>query len=136
MLEHDGSTKDGNLRRLAEATGQRPMAYSRDDAVRVAREFLKRAAMRHRIHRAFLFGSCVWSRPAEHSDIDLAVILEASPVWEGSSVDEQFEIFHEAQEYNSLLEVICFTREEFENDGGALIRRIKKEGLELWRGSP
>ncbi len=111
------------------------MAYSRDDAVRVAREFLQGVASRYRIHRAFLFGSYVWGRPAAYSDIDLAVVLARSPGLQSSSVDEQFEIFHEAQEYNSALEVICFTRDEFEDDGGALIRRIKKEGLELWRES-
>ena len=107
------------------------MAYSRDDAVRIARGFLQRAISRYRIRRAFLFGSYAWGRPTEYSDIDVAVILETSPASQGSSFDEQFEIFHEAQEYNSALEVICFTPEEFEDDSGALMRRIKKEGLEL-----
>lgn len=111
------------------------MAYSRDDVVRIAREFLQRAISRYRIRRAFLFGSYAWGRPTEYSDIDVAVILEPSPASQSSSFDEQFEIFHEAQEYNSALEVICFTPEEFEDDGRALMRRIKKEGLELWRAT-
>jgi len=111
------------------------MAYSRDDAIRVAREFVQRAASRYRIHRAFLFGSYAWGVPAEHSDIDLAVVLETSSGSRGAGVDEEFELFHEAQESSSLLEVICFSREEFESDGGTLIRRIKKDGLELWRAS-
>jgi hypothetical protein len=40
-------------------------------------------------------------------------------------------IFHEAQKYNSLLEVVCFVQEEFDRDGGALARLIKKEGIKL-----
>ena len=33
--------------------------------------------------------------------------------------------------YNSLLEVVCFVQEEFDRDGGALVRLIKKEGIRL-----
>ncbi|MFQ5871997.1 MAG: nucleotidyltransferase domain-containing protein [Candidatus Geothermarchaeales archaeon] len=107
------------------------MPYSRDDAIRIARRFLGEATFRHRIRRAFLFGSCVWGRLAEHSDIDLAVVLDISTASEASEFGEAFEIFHEAQEYNSALEVVCFTLEDFESDGAALIRRIKKDGLEI-----
>lgn len=45
--------------------------------------------------------------------------------------DEYFKIFHEAQGYNSLLEVGCFNKEEFDWDGGTLVRQIKKEGIKL-----
>lgn len=107
------------------------MAYSRDDAVRIARGFLRKASLRHRIRRAFLFGSSVWGRPKEYSDIDLAVVLETSPVPSGTDFDESFEIFHEAQEHNSALEVACFTLEEFESGSVTLVRWIKKEGLEI-----
>ncbi|MBI4634939.1 MAG: nucleotidyltransferase domain-containing protein [Candidatus Rokubacteria bacterium] len=112
------------------------MAYSRDDALRIAREFLEGAVRRHRIKLAFLFGSHAWARPSEHSDIDLAVVFEPVTPTHDAEYDEQFEIFHEAQKFNSALEVVCFTPEEFESDGGALIRRIKKEGLEVWRAAP
>lgn len=107
------------------------MAYSRDDAVTIASGFLRDAARRHRIHRAFLFGSSVWGRPAAYSDVDLAVVLEPSPVSGHPGVGEAFEIFHAAQEYNSALEVICFTVEEFEDETAPLVRRIKKDGLEI-----
>jgi len=40
-------------------------------------------------------------------------------------------IFHKAQEYNSLLEVVCFTQGEFDQDGEALAQLIKKEGIRL-----
>ncbi len=107
------------------------MAYSRDEAVGIVHGFLRKTSLRHRVRRAFLFGSSVWGHPKEHSDIDLAVVLETSPVPSGTGFGESFEIFHEAQEYNSALEVVCFTLEEFESDSATLVRRIKKEGLEI-----
>jgi hypothetical protein len=48
-----------------------------------------------------------------------------------SPFDESFEIFHEAQEYNSILEVVCFDQGEFDRDGGTLVRKIKKDGIKL-----
>ena len=107
------------------------MVYSRTDAVGIAGSFLGRVSRRHRIRRAFLFGSTVWGSPRKYSDIDLAVVLEPSPAASGSSYGEAFEIFHAAQEFNSALEVVCFTPQEFDEDGGSLVRRIKKAGLEL-----
>lgn len=107
------------------------MAYSKNNAVEIARGFLKEAVLRHRIRRAFLFGSFVWGRPTEHSDIDLAVVLETAPASDSAGFGEGFEIFHEAQKYNSALEVICFTFDEFESDDATLVRRIKKDGLEI-----
>ena len=107
------------------------MAYSRDDAVNIARDFLQHAVRRHKIRRAFLFGSSVWGQPAAYSDIDLALVLDASRTPDSLGFGEAFEIFHEAQEYNSALEVVCFTVEEFQDDSAGLIRRIKKEGLEI-----
>jgi hypothetical protein len=50
---------------------------------------------------------------------------------EESLFDEPFMIFHEAQEFNSRLEVVCFAQEEFDQDGGALARQIKREGIKL-----
>ena len=50
---------------------------------------------------------------------------------EESPFDENFKIFHVAQKYNSLLEVVCFVQEEFDQDGGSLVRLIKKEGIRL-----
>jgi hypothetical protein len=63
--------------------------------------------------------------------VDLAVILGGSPGLGESLFDESFMIFHEAQEFNSRLEVVCFPQEEFDQDGGALARQIKKEGIKL-----
>jgi len=32
---------------------------------------------------------------------------------------------------SSVLEVVCFDREEFDRDGGTLIKKIKREGIKL-----
>ena len=105
------------------------MAYSKDDALKIAKAFLREATRRHDIKGAYLFGSFVSGRQKEHSDIDLAIIIggtSASPDWYAK---EAFEIFHEAQEYNSFLEVICFLKEELEENGASIIGRIKREGV-------
>lgn len=44
---------------------------------------------------------------------------------------ETHEIFHEAQEQDSLLEVLCFREDEFETDGDTLVAKIKKEGIRI-----
>jgi predicted nucleotidyltransferase len=108
------------------------MVYSRDEASGIARAFLARIADRYRVQRAFLFGSTVWGAPGRYSDIDLAVVIEprAGDV-EGVWDDDAFEIFHAAQEYNSALEVLCLSQEEFEDDGVTVVHRIKEQGVEL-----
>jgi hypothetical protein len=64
-----------------------------------------------------------------NSLIDLAVVLGGVSASPDRYPGESFEIFHEAQEYNSLLEVVCFRREEFEENGASIIGRIKREGI-------
>ncbi len=78
---------------------------------------------------AYLFGSFAKGTPAEYSDVDLAIVLGGSSRLEESLFDDQFMIFHEAQEFNSRLEVVCFPQEEFDQDCGALAERVKKEGI-------
>jgi hypothetical protein len=63
--------------------------------------------------------------------VDLAIVLGSLDMSEESPFDENFKIFHVAQKYNSLLEVVCFVQEEFDQDGGSLVRLIKKEGIRL-----
>ena len=63
--------------------------------------------------------------------MDLAIVLGSLDSTEESPFDENFKIFHAAQKYNSLLEVVCFGQEEFDQDGGALVRLIKKEGIRV-----
>jgi predicted nucleotidyltransferase len=97
----------------------------------MAKEFLDRVRRKYDVRDAYLFGSFAKGTPAEYSDVDLAIVLGGSSRFEESLFDEQFMIFHEAQEFNSRLEVVCFPKEEFDQDGGALARWVKKEGIKL-----
>ncbi|MBI3391835.1 MAG: nucleotidyltransferase domain-containing protein [Nitrospirae bacterium] len=105
------------------------MALTKDDALEIARSFLVEAKKQHEISSAYLFGSYVSGREKDWSDIDLAVVLAGKSISHDRYVSESFEIFHEAQEYNSLLEVVCFRQEEFEEIGASIVSRIKREGI-------
>lgn len=105
------------------------MALSKNEAIKISKDFLVACSQKHDIRRAYLFGSFARGAVSEYSDIDLAVILGNTRASEDSPYDEDFEIFHEAQQHNSLIEVICFSENDFEQEGSALARRIKKEGI-------
>lgn len=107
------------------------MALSKDDVVRIAKGFIEILRRSHDVRQAYLFGSFVKGAAKDYSDIDLAIIFGSLDVSEGSPFGEDFRIFHAAQKYNSLLEVVCFLQEEFEKDGGTLVRLIKREGVRL-----
>ncbi len=107
------------------------MALPKDEVIRIAKGFIEIIQPRHDVRQAYLFGSYARGTPKDYSDVDLAIVLGTLGVPEESPFDEAFEIFHAAQKYNSLLEVVCFVEEEFDQDGGALVRLIKKEGIRL-----
>jgi predicted nucleotidyltransferase len=107
------------------------MDLSKDEVIQIAKKFLDHVRRKHDVRDAYLFGSFAKGTPAEYSDVDLAIVLGGPPRLEESPFDESFMIFHEAQEFNSRLEVVCFRQEEFDQDGGVLARQIKKEGIKL-----
>jgi len=107
------------------------MALSKDEVIEMANGFLELLRQTHDVRQAYLFGSFAKGTAKDYSDVDLAVVLGSLDRSEESPFDEAFKIFHEGQEYNSLLEVVCFPQEEFQQNGGALVRLIKKEGIRL-----
>ena len=107
------------------------MALSKDEVIKMANEFLELLRQTHDVRQAYLFGSFAKGTAKDYSDVDLAIVLGSLDISEESPFDEDFKIFHEAQKYNSLLEVVCFVQEEFDRDGGSLVRLIKKEGIRL-----
>lgn len=104
------------------------MAYTQNKAVELAKSFLKQASKRHPIRFAYLFGSYVRGTQKDYSDIDIALVISGKGE---RYYEESLALFHEAQEFNSLLEVICFREDEFERGEAAVVARIKKEGLQL-----
>jgi len=107
------------------------MALSKDEVNQMVKRFLELLRQRHDIREAYLFGSSALGLAKDYSDVDLAIVLGSLEKSEDSPFDEAFEIFHEAQEYNSLLEVVCFVQEDFARNGGSLVRKIKKEGIKV-----
>lgn len=106
------------------------MAYTQDKAIELAKSFLKQSSNRHPIQAAYLFGSYARGTQKSYSDIDIAVVLGKIAQIK-RYYEETLEIFHEAQEYNSLLEILCFREDEFERDGEGIISKIKKEGVKI-----
>jgi predicted nucleotidyltransferase len=107
------------------------MALPKDQVIKIAKGFLEILRQTHDVRQAYLFGSYAKETAKDYSDVDLAIVLGTLGFSEESPFDEPFKIFHAAQKYNSLLEVVCFVQEEFDQDGGALVRLIKKEGIRL-----
>ena len=107
------------------------MASRKDEAIKKANQFVALIRRKHDVRAVYLFGSFAKGTEKEYSDIDLAIILGTEDRSAAPPFDERFQIFHEAQKFNSLLEVICFNQEEFDQDGGGLGQRIKKEGIRI-----
>ena len=107
------------------------MAMSKDEVIKIVNRFLESLRLKHDVREAYLFGSCAKGTEKDSSDVDLAVVLGSLDTSQDSPFDETFQIFHEAQEFNSILEVVCFAQEDFDRDGGTLVRQIKKNGLKL-----
>jgi predicted nucleotidyltransferase len=107
------------------------MALSKNEAIKMAKGFLDACSKKHDIKRAYVFGSFAKGKAKDYSDVDLALVLGSLRSADEAIYDEDFEIFHEAQQYNALLEVICFLEDAFDRNEGAIIKKIRKEGISL-----
>jgi predicted nucleotidyltransferase len=107
------------------------MALSKDDIIEIANGFLESIRQKHEVREAYLFGSWAAGTAKDYSDVDLAIVLGARTNFESFPFNEDFEIFHEAQKYNSRLEVISFIENEFDENKSPLVKKIKKEGIRL-----
>ena len=107
------------------------MALPKDEVIKIANGFIERIRKKHDVRQVYLFGSFATDMAKDHSDADVAIVLGSLASSEDSPFSEDFEIFHEAQKYNSLLETVCFVEEEFDRNDSILIKKIKKEGVRL-----
>jgi len=105
------------------------MAYARDQVVDEVRKIIFELGKEHDIRAAYLFGSHARGTAKEYSDIDVAIIL--GRFRNGGPFDERFDIFHQVQQRNSLVEVVCFTEEEFDHEAAPVVRFIKNEGIRI-----
>ena len=89
------------------------MALSEDQVAKIIRGFIAELKREIPIKEFILFGSYAKGNPKEYSDIDLAVI---SDWFEGKPRIENMQYLSRiAASYNSLIEALPFTDEEFRN---------------------
>jgi predicted nucleotidyltransferase len=105
------------------------MAYSKDEALAVIRDFLEKIRQELPIERAYLFGSYATGRNRDYSDIDLAIVTPALNAENSFAINQK--IFSRASRYNLDLEPICFSPEEFVQEYLPIVRDIKREGVEI-----
>jgi len=89
------------------------MALSEDQVAKIIRGFIAELKREIPIKEFILFGSYAKGDPKEYSDIDLAVV---SDWFEGKPKIENMQYLSRiAAAYNSLIEALPFTEEEYRN---------------------
>ena len=103
------------------------MALSEDQVAKIIRGFISELSREIPIKEIILFGSYARGNPEEYSDIDLAVI---SDWFEGKSKIENMQYLSKiTAAYNSLIEALPFTEEEYRNlDNRSFLAGIVKSG--------
>ena len=103
------------------------MALSEDKINEIIKGFIVRLKQEIPIKGVILFGSYAHGKPKEYSDIDLAVI---SDWFEGKPKIENMQYLSRiAAAYNSLIEALPFTEEEYRNlDKRSFLASIVKSG--------
>lgn len=105
------------------------MVYTKNQINKIVDEFIQKVRSMHALKEAYLFGSYAKGTAGASSDIDLALVFDH--IDQSGVFDEAFYVFHEAQEFNPLLEPICFSKEEFEDELIPIVHEIKHTGIEL-----
>ena len=103
------------------------MALSKDQVDAVVKGFVSILLKQIPVNEVILFGSYAHGMPQEHSDIDLAVISD----WfrDKSRMESMQFLSRLAARYNTLIEAIPFTAEEYRNpDKRTFLASILKKG--------
>ena len=103
------------------------MALSENQVDEIIRGFIKELKREIPIREIILFGSYAHGNPKEYSDIDLAVI---SDWFKGKPKIENMQYLSRiAAAYNSLIEALPFTEEEYRNlDKRSFLASVVKTG--------
>ncbi len=103
------------------------MALSEDQVVEIVKGFITGLRREIPIKEIILFGSYAQGNPKEYSDIDLAVISD----WfkDKPNIENMQYLSRIAAAYNSLIEALPFTEEEYRNlDKRSFLASIVKSG--------
>jgi len=103
------------------------MALSKDRLDEIIRGFVSRLTEEIPVEEVILFGSYAHENAREHSDIDLAII---SDWFRGKAHIENMQYLSRlAASYNSLIEALPFTVEEYRNlDKRTFLASVVKHG--------
>ena len=104
------------------------MALSKDRLDQIIDGFISRLTSEIDVEEVILFGSYAQGNPKEYSDIDLAIISD----WfrEKPHIESMQYLSRLAADYNSLVEALPFTLEEYKNlDKRTFLASIVKSGL-------
>ena len=96
------------------------------NAVRLAKQFVKKLPEKYELKKAFLFGSYAKGTAHEDSDIDVAVIVAKCK----DVFDENVKLLLLGMKIDSRIEPHIMKETDFE-DGSALADEIKKHGILL-----
>lgn len=108
------------------------MGKANIEAIRLAKDFKKKASGRFDIDKMILFGSQATGKTREGSDIDLLVvskkIKKRAEFMSALSME-----WHITQKKNKPVDFICYTPEEFKakSKGITIVRQALKEGVEI-----
>lgn len=103
------------------------MALSEDKLDEIIRGFVSILKNEMPIHDVILFGSYAQGKAREHSDIDLAIISD----WFSNKthIESMQYLSRIAASYNSLIEALPFTIEEYKNfDKRTFLANVLKTG--------
>jgi len=103
------------------------VALSKDKIDGIIKGFIARLSQEIPVKKIILFGSYAYGNPKEYSDIDLAVI---SDWFKGKTKIENMQYLSRmAANYNSLIEALPFTEEEYNNlDKRTFLASVVKTG--------
>ncbi len=82
-----------------------------------------------RLKKIILYGSWARGDAKEHSDIDLAVLLEGE-ISPGKEIDRMIEIITDLQlKYNALISVYPISEKNYTTVNSPLLMNVRKEGI-------
>ena len=106
------------------------MAITEDQLNSIIKGFISRLSNEIDISEVVLFGSYANGNATEHSDIDLAIISDS--FLDQSHIKNMQFLSKIAAKYNSLIEAIPFTFQEYKNlDKRTLLAGILKSGRKI-----
>ncbi len=101
-------------------------------AIKLAKDFKKKAARKYGIKKIILFGSQVTGKTREGSDIDLLIVSDSFKK-RASFMSKLFAEWHIVQKKDFPVDFLPYKTKEFENmrKGVTIVHQVVEEGIEI-----